>query len=167
MIRLLENEETKDIKLYDVVDYAGHEWYVIGLNGNEVTLLVKDKVFRGRIFDKDSNDYKTSVVRDYINSDILPKLLGKGANPIPTNLPDVGCTDKVWLLSLEEAKNLPVEIRKFPSRWWLRSQGRYDYCAAFVNDRGDKGVRILGSVIDYDRYAVRPAMRVKLEDLLS
>ena len=164
MIRLLENEETKDIRLYDTVSYAGYDWYVIGLDSGSVTLLVKDNDVFGRcIFDKKSNDYKTSNIRNYLNSTFLSKLESKGANPLPVRLPDVGCTDKVWLLSVDEAEKLPRDIRKFSRVWWLRSRGRRDRNAACVLTFGD--VDVYGISVNNDLLAVRPAIKVMLEEL--
>lgn len=164
MIRLLENEGTRDIKLYDVVNYAGHDWYVIYIDDEDVHLLAKDKVFGRHIFDEKSNDYKASDIREYLNSEILPKLKSRGANPLPIYMSDIGVADRVWLLSVKEAERIPENIRKFGDYWWLRSpSSRYNDCAVCVV--------LDGSVYDYGGYVnddiliVRPAMRVKLEDL--
>lgn len=46
--------------------------------------------------------------------------------------------------------------------WWLRSPGRYQYNAAFVNLVG--GVYAFGNDVDHDNNAVRPALWVDIED---
>lgn len=163
MIRYRRLYESKgsDIKLYDVVNCAGYDWHVIDIDGDIVTLLAKDNDFGKSIFDEESNDYETSEIRKYINNIVLPKL--QNANPIPTKLRDVKVTDKVWLLSTDEAEELPTNIRKFPRWWWLRSPGYYRYSAAYVYI--DASVNSSGCNIDNDSGCVRPAMRVRTEDL--
>lgn len=167
MIRLLENEETRDIKLYDVVNYAGHDWYVIGLDGNIATLLVRGSDFWAEIFDRHSNDYKTSRIRQYLRDEILPDLIRNGANPIPTRLSRCKTEDKLFLLSIEEAEALPKNIRRFFENWWLRSSGNEGDYAAYVDIYS--GIHSPAITDNYGRitndYAVRPAMRVRLEDL--
>ena len=130
-------------------------------------LFRSDNVFGNHGFNYEaSNDYKTSTIRWYLNFDILSKLVSKGANPLPANFPDVGCTDKVWLLSVDEAKRIPRNIRDFrEDDWWLRSRGiRTDYAACvgtygYVNDHGE--------YVHYNYVAVRPAIIINKNELMK
>ena len=128
-------------------------------------MLDKDKGFGKDWFEHGTylSEYKASDIREYLNKYILQELVSDGANPIPTNLPDVGCTDKVYLLSVEEAKKLPRDIRKFKSDWWLRSQGAGECYAACVSAKGN--IDNFGGAVGYDRYAVRPAIKVSIDEL--
>ena len=161
--RRLYESENSDIQLYDTVKCAGHEWYVIDIEDDIVTLLDKyaDYIIGKRRFDGKSNDYKTSKIRELLKNRVLPKL--QSANPIPTRLNDVGVTDKIWLLSVDEARDLPLKIRKCDYSWWLRSPGFRSNDAAYVSSGG--GVDARGSFINADSDSVRPAMRVRIEDL--
>ena len=157
-INLFKRHDDSDIKPYDVVKYAGYEWYVIDVDDKDiVTLLAKDLYFDRISFDGESSNYQTSQIRKFLLSDVLP-----------TDLPDVNCRgDKIWLLSTSEVKNLPVEIRKFPKYWWLRSRGNNDYhneFAAFVDTNGS--FAHCSEKVYYVWYAVRPAIRVHMEDLV-
>ena len=167
--RLYEDEEfipsiyiPEDVKLYDVVNCAGYEWFVIDIKGDIVTLLAKID-FGACEFNEKSNDYKNSEIRKYLINRVLPRL--ESANPVPTRLDDVEVTDKVWLLSTDEAEKLSREIREFDDWWyWLRSPGyssRYD--AAYVDNDGV--VNPDGDYVWNDSGIVRPAMRVRIEDL--
>ena len=166
--RLYEDEEfippiyiPEDVKIYDVVRCAGYEWYVINKQGDIVTLLAKNADFGKCEFDQKSSYYKTSEIRDFLGYSTLPRV--KSANPIPTRLIDVGVTDKVWLLSVDEAEDLPEEIREFHTWYWLRSRGYDDSRAANVDLDG--GVNDFGNYVYNGLDAVRPAMRVHIEDL--
>lgn len=165
--RWLYESENSDIKLYDTVKCAGYEWFVIKIEGDIASLLAKDDDFGKSRFEKKKphcssteNDYESSEIRNYLNNSVLPKL--QNANPIPTRLDDVGCTDKVWLLSFDEARRLPKKIRQFPRWYWLRSPGSYIDIASLVDNVGN---------VDWDggsvssSGSVRPAMRVRVEDL--
>lgn len=160
--RLNESEES-NIKLYDVVKCCGYEWYIIDMKNDIVTLLAKNDNFGYHRFDGKSNDYKNSDIRDFLLSSVFPKL--QDANPIPTRLTDVGVTDKVWLLSLDEAKELPVSIRQFKDWWSLRSPGWESINAAFVNYNGK--IYESGVNVRFGDGIVRPAIRVRIEELQS
>lgn len=68
----------------------------------------------------------------------------------------------ITLLSEEEAKALPSEIRNIGKSWWLSSPG-YDFnLAALVDFNGD--VYDFGYVVD-DRHGVRPALEVGYEGM--
>ena len=163
MIRLLENDSIKELKKYDTVEYAGHEWYIVSLDSKSAILLLKDDVRARHIFDTGSTEYAKSAIRKYLLQQVLPKLVSKGANPKPARLPDSGVSDKLWLLSVDEAEKIPKGIRKFPDRWWLRTPSYNPGCVADVFSDGD--IIYDGfNVPDY-KFAVRPAMWVDLEEL--
>lgn len=158
--RRLDESENSGIKLYDVVKCAGYEWYVIKKGGNFVTLLAKSKEFGYSEFDDKSTDYATSKIRKYLSSNVLPRL--SVANPITNKLFDVGVTDKVWLLSLEEAQELPGFVREFDHWWWTRSGGGYDREGAVIYAAAGVG---FGAYNSRDNNSVRPAMQVHIKDL--
>lgn len=174
MIRLLESDNP-DIKLYDTVSYAGYNWIVIGIEGGIATLLTESWV--GHVLFEDSpveegynySDYRSSHVRFYLMDDVLSELLANGAKPLDTRLIDADCTDPVFLLSALQAQRLPDNIRRLNALghrdWWLRtttdsSDGSETYVDIIQADGK------LGKLLCNSRYAyVRPAMRVRLEDL--
>ena len=174
--RKLYESEDSDIKLYDTVRCGDYDWYVIGIEGDIVTLLAKNSDFGVLMFDEESSIYENSEIRRYLKNKVLPRL--QNVNPISTDLKDVFCTDKVWLLSMDEAKKLPRKVKFFSDNWWLRSRGWYGHghgsrgCyvygyyvdwAAYV--AGDDGTVLDGYPVNYEYFAVRPAIRVRIEDL--
>lgn len=67
----------------------------------------------------------------------------------------------ITLLSVEEAKALPVEIRKYTNNnWWLRSSGDDRKASLVIGPVG--GVYSIGYLVSWQR-GVRPALRVNLE----
>ena len=65
------------------------------------------------------------------------------------------------LLSVEEAKQIPLNILGFGGWWWLRSPGYFTGNAAVVD--GDGVVRERGDSVDDDNDSVRPALHLYLE----
>lgn len=65
---------------------------------------------------------------------------------------------RATLLSIEEAKQLPLELRKYTSRWWLRSSGYDSYHAANVGYAGV--VDNDGVCVPKDCFWVRPALQI-------
>ena len=155
----------KEIKLYDVVTYAGFEWFVIRIDSGRISLLAKNNDFGVSIFDKDSNDYRTSEIRRYLNTSVLNTLTENGAEILETNIPDFGLKDKVWLLSEDEAKQLPPKVRTISKWYWLRSSGSFSMYAAHVGFDGS--VNTYRNYVFSESGSVRPAITVKVNDLLK
>lgn len=155
----------KEIKLYDVVPYAGHEWFVIRIDGERISLLAKNNDFGVSIFDKETNDYRTSEIRRYLNTSVLNRLTENGAEILETNIPEFGLKDKVWLLSTDEAEQLPPEVRNLGKWWWLSSSGYISNYAAYVSWVG--GVYTIGYKVNSNSGTVRPAITVKVNNLLK
>lgn len=69
----------------------------------------------------------------------------------------------ITLLTREEVKALPTEIRKCDDFWWLRSQGFLADFAAFVDGRFGN-IDACGRYVS-DALGVRPALRVNLKSI--
>lgn len=173
--RLFESEGS-DIKLYDVVNYAGFDWYVIGIDSrvrsfsggvidDVVTLLAKNADFGTSPFAKDSNNYNKSYAIGYLGTTVFSKLKQNGAKPLLTKLEGVRLPSRIWLLSTDEAENLPKSVLSFPGWWWLRSPGDEDDSTAIV--RRDGFIDINGQYVDAGTGNIRPVIRVDLENLLN
>ena len=62
------------------------------------------------------------------------------------------------LLSIEEAEQLPRELRKYDHWWWLRSPGFYSDFAVLVDLVGSVYDR--GNIVRSDDIAVRPVLLI-------
>ncbi len=183
-----------------VVKFNGRDWYMIEDNSSSatsgtVTLLSADTSFGTKTFGDEenySNKYSTSQVKAYLDSmtgtngafaDVADAIETVNLTTNKYNSTEVYETVngvKLYLLSTEEAKSLPENVRKAEftggtctySEWWLRSPG-YDYdMAALVygaDGAGDMAEYVHGGdVIDfgnnvrYDAWGVRPALQLDL-----
>ena len=64
------------------------------------------------------------------------------------------------LPSIEEASQLPLELRFYNNWWWLRSPGSYSNFAAVV--RNDGSISEVGNTVDASN-AVRPVLHIDIK----
>lgn len=108
-----------------------------------------------------NNDFISGYFTPAEQSRILPCNLNNDNNPQYNTPGGVPMYDKVFLLSIKEAKTLFAnnQARANDSWWWLRSPGYYPYYAAFVNNDGK--VSTNGNYVDRN-IGVRPALWLNL-----
>ena len=137
--------------------------------------------------------WETCTLRKWLNSDfidaafsaderaMIPAVtVSADKNPEYSTNPGNATQDQIFLLSITEANkyfssddareckptdyavaNGAWESDSGNCWWWLRSPGNYQGIAAYVNGDGD--VYEGGDYVDYDFYAVRPALWINLE----
>lgn len=137
-IRVEEEENKQNLKLYDVVKYNNFEWYVIKTNNNEVRLLLKEtldneemeQIFGEELdedkdiyFNKENNfDWKDSIIRKGLNEVFINKFNKEELNIMHTNYDESkGSKDYIKLLTIREVEKLPEEIRKSDRDYWTMS----------------------------------------------
>lgn len=103
------------------------EWEVLKQEGNKAFLCSKN-ILTIRRFDSKSNVWKNSEIRRWLKNNFMNTAFTdeEKAAILKTKLPDVGTTDKVFLLSSKEALTLHKsnDARRKTgsnSQWWLRS----------------------------------------------
>ena len=184
-IEKLEKQEGK-LKLYDVIEWCGYEWYIINLKDDETTLFMKDKMpvsrvekcFSERLLDSDKDvkfDTKgknpwwaDSEIRFTLNSLFLDELDVEQMNKMTTTVELDGqertTEDYVRLITKEETELLPQEI--------LKCSGQYGYWtmspSSFGNwfDAYELGVNSTGAVDDnytWNGYGVRPVINLNTD----
>ena len=173
-----------------IVNFGGKQWAVIGCDGTGVAsdpgtitlLLANGQTFGTSAFKAASpynNEYFGSALigametafnglntkekalvagRDFAGGAVYNDNSDKVAGTTPV-------TDaKFWPLSVNEAKAVNREVRKFSNWWWLRSPGDHHGRAALVDDDGpvDGG----GRSVDIGDGGVRPALLLNLASVL-
>lgn len=163
-----------------VVQFNGYNWYIIEDNSTSategtVTLLAADDKFGlSKFSDSDSTAYSSSKIKVALDAmTVEGGAFADVANAIvSTDLDDVSVTGvKLYLLSTEEAKSLPENVRKAEftggdcnyNEWWLRSAGRYDRTAACVFGKSGNVIDD-GGLVGYT-YGVRPALKLNLSSV--
>ena len=158
---------SSDIDLSDKqVNFNGYKWYIIednstANNAGTVTLLVADTSFGNALFDDGTNVYSNSAIKRTLDTYTDSGTFKDVAEAIINT-----SNGRLYLLSSEEAQNLPSEVLKAnftggdssSGEWWLRTAVSYGMHVAIVN--GADGS--LGDKIPAYDYGVRPALQLDL-----
>ena len=163
-----------------VVNFNGHKWYVISVEGETITLLAADTSFGiARFTDGNENDYSQSKIRETLDG-----MTAKGgsfadvADAIEEiNLSETGGTAKLYLLNVDEVSGLPINVVKMnftggdasDGQWWLRSPDPVEngnsmcaYVKEAENEYGNFEEMIIKESKFVEHYfGVRPAIWVK------
>ena len=117
----------KEIKPGEVFTYAGYEWIKLEEEG---LCLMKD-ILEERAFDEDSNDWRKSELREYLNNDFYETLIKNGADEkdflmIETDLTaddglkDYGASkDLISLMTADLYRKNRHLLNLLKDWWWL------------------------------------------------
>jgi len=149
------------------VSFNGTQWYIIADNSTAadagtVTLLAVDSFGKSRF--GSSNSYSASEIRTMLDKMTVSGSFAGVANAIKTvkvkgSNSDAEVDAKLYLLSTDEANDVPLNVRKFTDKWWLRSAGAPTKVAV-VNESGD----VNGAGVDSSLYSfsICPALQLDL-----
>lgn len=132
-------------KLYDTVTFNDTEWLVIKKSSKGCTLLLKDAQGKRRVYhdgcettweecdlrrwlnstyyDTFGEEEKKFIVKTHCENKDNEKWGTKGGNDTE---------DYIYLLSIDEASELPKKVLLDDGWWWLRSPGEYQSNAAVI-----------------------------------
>lgn len=157
-------------------------WKVLSISNHKVFIISKDIICKMPYHQPGGNTtWADCTLRKWLNNEfingyftpkeqarILPCNLNNDKNPKYNTPGGVPTTDKVFLLSINEANQLfdRTVARNIGSLWWLRSPGIIPSNAASVDSNGC--VDFSGNDVFYDHYGdrvigVRPAMWIQLD----
>ncbi len=156
------------------VKFNGKSWYIIAddstaVNAGTVTLLAAES-FGNSKFDDSSNKYSTSTIKTTLynmtasGGDFADVASAINTVKVKGSESDGEVDAKLYLLNTTEASNVPENVRKFSTSWWLRSPGDSDMKAAFVD--GGSGVVYAFGYGFYYVYGVRPALKLNLSSVI-
>ena len=168
-------KKLKEIKPGEVFTYAGYEWIKLEQEG---LCLMKD-ILEERAFDKESNDWRESGLREYLNNYFYETLTDYDAEEkdflmIETDLTaddgmkDYGTSkDLISLMTADLYRMNRHLLKPLESWWWLATPhsclASDSYYVRHVYSSG-----MLGHINAYnDDYGVRPLCNLKSETLVS
>jgi tetratricopeptide (TPR) repeat protein len=182
--KIAEIQKPKSIEksMIKPIHFGNHDWIVLATGNTRALLITKDIVIL-RPYNKALEDitWEKCTLRTYLNSEFINQtfhsdfersLILENLNKNPSNPQfhtDGGndTADKIFLLSIEEAKQYFKTDRERmaywkgnPTWWWLRSPGNDNLSAAYV--RTDGSVYLDGPYVNSDR-GVRPAFWLNLK----
>ena len=151
-----------------LVRFNGYKWIVIADNSTcaakgTITLLAADMSFGKCKFHDTKNDYSQSAVKAYLDR-IVAGTAGKGKPDFSEVASAMRDTEngKLYLLSAQEALNMPIPARDIKDSWWTRTPGteRNVFWVMGVHTGGY--VDIVGNAPEFE-YGVRPALQLDLD----
>ena len=156
----------KELKLYDTVNYCNHEWYVIKIENDEVTLMLKDVIGTCTYSDNNNNDFAESNCIKLLN-EFMKKININDLVILDRNY-DEGkfYTGLIGIPTLREIEAMPMSVRECGDAYWTMTSSYgvsedSDYAFVFrVNSDGD----LNDDYVD-DRRGVRPVIKIKRERL--
>ena len=179
-----EDEETiaklKNLKEGDKLFFGSHNgqrlsWKVLKIQDHKALIITEKNVCDMHYNSVGNITWSECTLREWLNNDfyngdftqalqerILPSKLNNDNNPKYETPGGVDTTDKVFLLSINEANTLFAndQARANGCRWWwLRSPGDVPYRAAYVGSDGEVNT---GGQIAADIGGLRPALRIEL-----
>lgn len=121
-----------DVKVGESFVYAGHKYTKLN-ESNYCIIDDYDKSFMRCMFDPISNDYRESIIRNYINSDRFIERLGVNREHLRPHYDE----DLIALLSKEEYESYRHLIKDYNIWWATRSAySNYTYGFCFVDNIG-------------------------------
>ena len=159
-------KEEKELKLYDIVNYCNHEWYVIKIEEDGLTLMSKVTVANCTYSEINSNDWKDSTV--VIKClEFIKKMENDDLISMKTNYDENKYSyDLVRIPTLREIEAMPMNIRECGDAYWTMtssygvSEGFKHYYVLVVNSSGN-----LGNYRVHIAIGVRPVIKVRRESL--
>ena len=156
----------KELKLYDIVNYCNHEWYVIKIEEDTITLMLKDVIGTCTYSDNNYNDFAESNCIKLLN-EFMKKININDLVVLDRNY-DEGkfYTGLIGIPTLREIEAMPMSVRNCGEAYWTMtsSYGVSEDCDyAFV-------FRVYSSGnLNYDGVdstnGVRPVIKVRRESL--
>ena len=117
------------LKVGDKFELIGLTWTILNITDEGYKCLA-DSLEDGMKFDAKTNDWKSSSLRNYLNTDFYNKLAdeigGNNVIPFESDLTSLDgqteygfCEDKVSLLSIDEYRTYRKHIPNADYWWWL------------------------------------------------
>ncbi|MCD8019999.1 MAG: DUF6273 domain-containing protein [Clostridiales bacterium] len=177
----LEQKKLSEKDLSTKVTFADMDWRILDKEDDRV-LLIKDSFITDVLF-LDSTDsseeactWETSSVRTWLNTTFLEENFLEAeinaicettvvaeANPVYGTSAGNDTVDQVFLLSAKEAETYYDVLHGTETCWWLRTPGITEDSMCYVYK--DKTVMTFGYDYTSDKFSIKPAIWVSLEDV--
>ena len=154
----------------NIITFGDYQWRVLAVQDDHALVITRDIIMR-RSFDRISNIWEDSEIREYLNSDFYESFSEENRMRIretSIQTEDRALTsDKIFLISTSEAmgyfKNDDDRIASFNGLndwWWLRSPGNYEDSVSAISRLGY--FYLYGYYIFHTDGGVRPALWLRL-----
>lgn len=157
-------KEEKELKLYDVINYCNHEWYVIKIEEEYVTLMSKNVIGTCTYSDNNSNDFEESncikILKDFIEKlnidDLMLMKVSYDEDRVINSI--------IRIPTIRNIEAMPMSVRECDVPYWTMtasygvSEDCIDAGVFRVNSNGFLGYDFVSYA-----YGVRPVIKIKRE----
>ena len=157
----------KELKLYDIVNYCNHEWYVIKIEDSGITLMSKNIIGTCTYSDNNNNDFAESNCIKLLN-EFTDQLNIYDLVNMSTNYDeDKQINSLIRIPTLREIEAMPMNIRECGDAYWTMTSSY-----GVSEDSGYAYVFIVLSDGNFGHYfvnssnGVRPVIKLKTDKLL-
>lgn len=184
--KYIRADEKKEYKIGDIIEYNNYSWYIIKVNNDDVTLMMKDaldeekikKYFTDKNYLDDDNDvmfnidltnfdYNDTYIKKVLNSTFLEEFNKNELNLMRTNYDeDKYSEDYIRIPTIREIEKLDFSIRKCISSYWTMSPANFNLnlTSAYVWSVDSTGN--LGYIWTTYAYGVRPVISLKYKNTI-
>ncbi len=172
-------KKLSELKPGEIFTYGGNRWIKLMLEKEGETLALMEDILEERAFDKESNDWRKSELREYLNNYFYEALTDYGAEEkdflmtetdlmADDGMKDYGTSkDLISLMTADLYRRNRHLLKPLESWWWLATPHScltsYSYYVRYVHSSGT-----LGSNSAYNgSFGVRPLCNLKSETLVS
>lgn len=143
-------KRVQDLKIGEIFKYGGFEWIKLDTMKDGTLAIMKDKLPYNSIFDSNSNNWKTSELRNWLNENFWQELIDNGANKddfisferdLTADDATKGygrCKDRLSIITCEEYRRYRNLIPVINDWWWTLT-------AYSCREEYRYGVRVVGS----------------------
>ena len=158
----------KELKLYDIVNYCNHEWYVIKIEDSGITLMSKNIIGTCTYSDNNNNDFAESNCIKLLN-EFTDQLNIYDLVNMSTNYDeDKQINSLIRIPTLREIEAMPMSVRECGDAYWTMTSSygvSEDSDYAYVFCVGSHGF-LRGSSVNWTGPGVRPVIKLKTDKLL-
>lgn len=145
-------KRVQDLKIGEIFKYGCFEWIKLDVIKDETLAIMKDKLQDNEIFDTNSNNWRKSELRKWLNEHLLHELIAKGATEenflmferdltADDAMKEYGsCKDRISIITCEEYRRYRNLIPVINDWWWTLTayscREEYRYGVRVVDSSG-------------------------------
>lgn len=175
----VDSIKKEDFKVGDLINYNGYEWYIIKVEKNYSTLMMKNCLSEDKIkelfddeydvkfnLDGSNNDWQDSIIKKILNYKFADEFNINELSLMNTNYDENKYSfDLIRIPTIREIERLSDNIKFSNKNYWTMSPSSFNSSSAYANVWLVSSTGLFGSFRSSNGFGVRPVIKVKNEFL--
>lgn len=171
----VDSIKKEDFKVGDLINYNGYEWYIIKVEKNYSTLMMKNCLSEDKIkellddeydvrfnLDISNNDWQDSIIKKILNYKFTYEFNIDELSLMNTNYDENKySTDLIRIPTIREIERLSDNIKLSDKDYWTMSPSIFDSSNTSASVWYVDSMKFFGAAISSSRCSVRPVIKVK------